>query len=532
MTGLSQLKLSWLALFACTGLLLLSYFFDATKVLRIQKTTTTGFGANHTVNSLNEEANERENNNQESSPGSEEQSNGNGLAIYYMLNEIQNISENGTKNESRHLEQAKFTLLELIHKYANRSDPHCSVPSLFRSWENGMLTGMGALLKRDCHRLRLNSSQEVERVKLKSQVKKWKSQKPWKTLERKYKGMSCADMRKDFENNFYVSQQEKEFPIAYIIVVYTNAGQVLRLLKSIYRPHNLYCIHPDARQDKAFASYFKAVAKCLDNVFVVSKPVKVYYGHISITDAQLHCMQDLVQYPETRWKYVINLCGREIPLKTNREIVESLSELKGYTALNLGKVNKAIWADRFQYKYRLNKQGGMYNTREPQKKPPEGIKLYKSMNYIAASRAFVSFILHDPLSSKLHKFLNSVYAPEEHFYSSLYALKQAKGAQPPSGLLAQNTMPTVSTTIWMTSREKEQHKSKYCPGRQIVHSICILTALELRIIEGSVHSKRTIFFFNKYYLDLDPTPMDCMEERLVKVNMDEYRKDCMDIPRQ
>ncbi|CAI8011502.1 Beta-1,3-galactosyl-O-glycosyl-glycoprotein beta-1,6-N-acetylglucosaminyltransferase 3 [Geodia barretti] len=143
--------------------------------------------------------------------------------------------------------------------------------------------------------------------------------------------MSCDEIRDEFNNNFYVSQVEKDFPIAYIFVVYTNAGQVLRLLKSIYRPQNLYCIHPDARQGKRFKEFFTTVAKCLDNVFVVSKPVKVYYGHISITNAQLQCMQDLEKYPQSRWRYVINLCGREVPVKTNREIVESLMKLRGYS---------------------------------------------------------------------------------------------------------------------------------------------------------------------------------------------------------
>ena len=475
---------------------------------------------------LGDEREERERNDQKTELSSD------ASAMYYQVKDVPSISGNDAESVMPHLKSAKEvygeTLLEHIHRHTNHSDPQCSVSSLFHSWENGMVTQMSTPLKRDCHKLSLNPSREVKRSKLKSQVKKWKSKKPWETLALKYKGMSCTDMRQDFENNFYVSQLEKEFPIAYIFVVYTNAGQVLRLLKSIYRPHNLYCIHPDARQGEAFASFFKAVAKCLDNVFVVSKPVKVYYGHISITNAQLHCMQDLVQYPETRWKYVINLCGREIPLKTNREIVESLRKLKGYTALNLRNLRPIFWTQRFRYKYRLNYKGSIRPTRKRQSKPPKGIKLYKSMNFIAASRAFVYFILHDPLSSKLHKFLNSVYAPEEHFYSSLYALKQAKGARPPKGLLPRNTIPTVDGFIWVNSLWEVAHSKKFCPGHHVVHGICILTAGDLaRIAKLGVHSKRPVFFFNKYFLEWDPTPMDCMEERLVKANMDEYRRDCL-----
>jgi len=38
----------------------------------------------------------------------------------------------------------------------------------------------------------------------------------------------------EYINNFYISPEEESFPLAYILVVYTNVRQVLRLLKVIY----------------------------------------------------------------------------------------------------------------------------------------------------------------------------------------------------------------------------------------------------------------------------------------------------------
>ena len=409
----------------------------------------------------------------------------------------------------------------------NESNPHCSVQSLFHSWQNGMVTQMGKPLKRDCQKLRKTPLREMRESNLNAQLKIWKSTNPWEAFALKYKNISCDEIRDEFRNNFYVSQVEKDFPIAYIFVVYTNAGQVLRLLKSIYRPQNLYCIHPDTRQGNGFKEFFTAVAKCLDNVFVVSKPVRVYYGHMSITNAQLQCMQDLEKYPESRWKYAINLCGREIPIKTNREIVESLLKLKGYSALNMYPLPKSYWNKRFAYKFHLN-DSSMVLTEEKQAKPPKGIKLYKSMNFIAASRAFVNFLLHHPLSHELHSYLWTVYAPEEHFYSSLYALPQAKGGQPPTELLGEHDIPTVDNFIWLIKNWQRQHVAEFCPGQKVIHSICILSALDLDKIEQlGVRSRQPVFFFNKYFLEWDPTPMDCMEERLVEANMEEYRRDCM-----
>ena len=418
-------------------------------------------------------------------------------------------------------------LMGHVQRDSTKSNPHCSVQSLFQSWGKGIVTQVGKPLKLDCRKLRKSPWNEMKQSKLSSQLRDWKSSRPWEAFALKYKNMSCDEIRDEFNNNFYVSQVEKDFPIAYIFVVYTNAGQVLRLLKSIYRPQNLYCIHPDARQGKGFKEFFTTVAKCLDNVFVVSKPVKVYYGHISITNAQLQCMQDLEKYPQSRWRYVINLCGREVPVKTNREIVESLMKLRGYSALHEYPLPKTYWEKRFLYKFRLN-DSRMEPTKEKQAKPPKGIELYKSMNFIAASRAFVHFLLYDPLSRKLHGYLSTVYDPEEHFYSSLYALPQAKGARPPKQLLRKSDIPLVDNIIWVNRTGQEHHLGDFCPGQKNVHSICILTAAELAQIEKlGVRSQRPVFFFNKYFLEWDPTAMDCMEERLVQANMDEYRRDCM-----
>ena len=33
-------------------------------------------------------------------------------------------------------------------------------------------------------------------------------------------------------------------------------------------------------------------------------------------------------------------------------------------------------------------------------------------------------------------------------------------------------------------------------------------------------------FHNKYFMELDHSIMDCMEERLVAINMREYKEDC------
>ena len=386
----------------------------------------------------------------------------------------------------------------------------------YTSWGYGVVTQLGPPITRDCLKLRSDPRIEMERVDLMTQVKSWRKSSPWEKYALRFKTESCTEITQEFSNLFYVSEVEKEFPIAYILVVYTNPGQVLRFLKSIYRPHNLYCIHPDARQGQEFSDYFNAVAKCIDNIFVVSKPVKVYYAHSSILDAQLHCMQDLIEYPTSRWKYVINLSGREIPLKTNRQIVEALMKLNGYTAVNFREMDLFAWKDRFVNEHYINKHGELCRSSSKLlPKPPVGLTIQKSTAYLAASRPFVQFLFNDSLSLEFHKYLAKVRSAEEHYYASLYVLPQAKGGQPPTN----KDMVTISKALWTPPMSN-------CPGKHIVHRFCILTALDLAIVDRYLkHQHPLSLFFNKYFLELDPTPMDCMEEYLVTTNIEEYHRD-------
>ena len=124
-----------------------------------------------------------------------------------------------------------------------------------------------------------------------------------------------------------VSQKEKDFPIAFSIMMYTDAEQTERLLRAIYRPHNVYCIHVDAKAQKEFMA-LSAVARCFDNVVMASRRVYVGWNNFTSLEADLICMEDLWTKSK-KWKYFINLTGQEFPLRTNYELVQILEAFGG-----------------------------------------------------------------------------------------------------------------------------------------------------------------------------------------------------------
>ena len=124
-----------------------------------------------------------------------------------------------------------------------------------------------------------------------------------------------------------LSQEEVEFPLGYSIVVYKAINQFERLLRSIYRPQNFYCIHTDAKMTEINKKAISAIANCFNNVFISSKSYDVKWGEMSVLQADLICMKDLLKYK--KWKYFINLTGQDYPLKTNLDIVRILKAFKG-----------------------------------------------------------------------------------------------------------------------------------------------------------------------------------------------------------
>lgn len=126
----------------------------------------------------------------------------------------------------------------------------------------------------------------------------------------------------------HLTEEENNFSIAYSILMYRDAEQTERLLRSIYRPQNLYCIHVDAKASITVYKALSRVAGCFDNVFMAPKRIDVIWGEMSVLLPEILCMQKLWNRSKT-WKYFINLTGQEFPLKTNYELVKILKAYNG-----------------------------------------------------------------------------------------------------------------------------------------------------------------------------------------------------------
>ena len=85
---------------------------------------------------------------------------------------------------------------------------------------------------------------------------------------------------------------EAAFPIAFSILIYKDIEQVERLLRAIYRPQNIYCIHVDRKTSHDIYRASEGIAKCFPNVFMTARRIGVKWGRFSVLAPELMCMEE------------------------------------------------------------------------------------------------------------------------------------------------------------------------------------------------------------------------------------------------
>lgn len=234
---------------------------------------------------------------------------------------------------------------------------------------------------------------------------------------------------KDIEENYFChpqpTQAELDLRIAYVIVAYKGAGLIENLLRAIYMPHNVYCLHLDKKSTANFKRAVHSFIDCLPNVFVTKKLIDVVWGHVSVLQAELNCMEDLF-HSDVPWKYLITLVAQDYPLYDNKGIVEGLKKLNGLNNIESYPMPKhfayranTIWTLTETGKGKEHDGYRMDCTWKPKAPPPHNITIMKGWNHIAATRKFVEFVLNDKIATDFYQWLSDIYIPDEVFFSSL-----------------------------------------------------------------------------------------------------------------
>ena len=402
-----------------------------------------------------------------------------------------------------------------VHK-----NPGCAVPQGgYKAWTQGVVTLLRPVIKRNCTKLFAGDGEEGERIKKES--KSWKNAlSDDEFLERT---RNCSWLREELTNNLYNTALEREIPMAYIFVINGRPQSMFRNLKILYRPQNTFCINFDTKSPSTLKRIFKNIDRCFENIMIGSKQEDIIWGYYTIMEAQLNCHYDLLKFresqpPSRQWKYVINLCGKELPLMSPHEMVSHVSVLNGSASIIPKRVTSRNVYDleRIRNKVKYSWWYGEPMTMNEKLDPiPFNLTFYKSSSYSVLSYKFVHFLLTDPIALEVHHFFTNAMHSEEHFYATLFMMPGVPGGYDPK---LKDLYVRAAHSTWQLSQHNE-----LCYGI-VVNSICTITARDLPMVMRT--SENRTLFHNKYLMERDHTAMDCLEEKIVEKNKLEYQRDC------
>ncbi|XP_067857773.1 N-acetyllactosaminide beta-1,6-N-acetylglucosaminyl-transferase-like [Heptranchias perlo] len=300
-----------------------------------------------------------------------------------------------------------------------------------------------------------------------------------------------------------LSREEADFPLAYILTVHKDLPTLEWLFRAIYAPQNLYCIHVDNRSSAGFRRGVQGLAGCFPNAFLASRAERVVYGGFSRLQADINCMEELAPSP-VRWRYAINLCGQDYPLKTNRELVRLLKTQWKDKNITPGIPQPDHVKQRTSHVHReYISPTESYVIKTPARKSetvPHGLKLYFGSAYYALTRGFVDFVLRDKRAKDLLQWSRDTYSPDEHYWVTLNRIADAPGADPNA-----EWEGSIRSIKWL-DQTRVAHNG--CKGHY-VRNICVYGLGDLEWL-----AQKDSLFANKFEVNSHPLVAQCMERWL------------------
>ncbi|KAH9492361.1 N-acetyllactosaminide beta-1,6-N-acetylglucosaminyl-transferase [Bulinus truncatus] len=298
-----------------------------------------------------------------------------------------------------------------------------------------------------------------------------------------------------------VSEEEKDFPLAFTILFYKDIDQIVFLLRAIYRPHNVYCLNVDTKSSVEFLEAVHSVARCFPNVFVASKLESIVYAGFSRLMADINCIKDLLTHP-VKWKYVINLPGQQFPLKSNLELVKILKLFNGTNDVEgMTGVRVIPRRHKWRHDYVTNQTSGviqLVRSKSLNMPPPHGLHIVKGSAYGTFSRGFVNFTIHDPIAKDFLKWCKTVSSPDEYYWATLH---HSNVTTVPGGYTGNPDNKT-----WLSAYASWGGRDPCATTR--TRSVCIFSPEDLpHLLQG-----RKELFANKFYITHHPAGLHCLDQ--------------------
>ncbi|XP_078113128.1 beta-1,3-galactosyl-O-glycosyl-glycoprotein beta-1,6-N-acetylglucosaminyltransferase 3 [Sander vitreus] len=304
-----------------------------------------------------------------------------------------------------------------------------------------------------------------------------------------------------------LSQEEKDFPIAYSMVIHEKIEMFERLLRAVYTPQNIYCVHVDQKSSKEFLKAVEAIVSCFSNVFVASKLERIVYASWFRVQADLNCMKDLLNSP-VQWRYLLNTCGTDFPIKTNGEMVQALKALHGRNSMESEATNDY---KKSRWQYHFNVTNTVIKTNVRKSPPPISSPMFTGNAYFVVTRAFVKHVMQDREVQQLLKWERDTYSPDEHLWATLQRMPSVPGSMPANIKYDMSDMQALARVVkWSYLAGDMKYGAPYYPCTGTYRrAVCVYGVGDIPWL-----LKQQQLFANKFDPEVDDIAIRCLESVL------------------
>uniref|UniRef100_A0A1I8EUC4 Core-2/I-Branching enzyme family protein n=1 Tax=Wuchereria bancrofti TaxID=6293 RepID=A0A1I8EUC4_WUCBA len=282
------------------------------------------------------------------------------------------------------------------------------------------------------------------------------------------------------------SDEEKDFPIVFIRVIY-RAYHVQELLFNLmYAPQNLYCYALDSKSNALFHEQMQNLSKCFPNVILTELEYEVDSAGHNMTKSYMKCLES----------------NDDFPIKSNYEMVKILDILNGSNAINVGRPYRHRIPQHVDWSY-----AGLQLFKDSSKNVPDShLKIAKGSPSVALSRGFVDYVMGElNLTTLINIFDSKPFGTDEMIFHSLHSddALDAPGGFTRKCIDEQNDF-TTRYVAWSWS-------NRPCKSGNYRHSACVFGVADLNLLENIQH-----LFANKMLSENDYGAIACWAMRFSK----------------
>lgn len=301
-----------------------------------------------------------------------------------------------------------------------------------------------------------------------------------------------------------LSEMEEDFPIAYSMVIHDKIEMFERLLRAVYAPQNIYCVHVDQKSPEEFQRAVESIISCFPNVFLATKLEHVVYASWSRVQADLNCMKDLLN-SHIQWRYLLNTCGTDFPIKTNAEMVKTLKALNGRNSME-SEVTSGHKKARWQYHH--NVTNTVTRTNVQKSPPPISSPMFSGNAYFVVTRDFVKHVIQDGEIQKFLEWEMDTFSPDEHLWATLQRMPSVPGSVPANIKYDVSDMNAYARVVkWSYLAGEMRNGAPYYPcSGAYRRAVCVYGAGDLSWLLKQQH-----LFANKFDPQVDDIAIRCLE---------------------